>query len=97
MRERLVDEGFDVVCIHSAAECLSMTSEWHPVIVVLDSGFLRVDWENIPEYISRISPTTCIFLTVDDPGDWSQKPTHVHTIVKRGDLDALVARIRPPN
>jgi PleD family two-component response regulator len=98
IRERLAEEGFDVVCIRSAAECLSLTSEWHPAIVVLDAGFLRVDSENIPEYIGRISPTTHVFLAVDDPGGWSHKPPqHVHTIVKRGDPDAIVSRIRRLN
>jgi len=95
LTRRLRSEGFHVVCTRSAAECLAITAEFRPNIIVLDTEFLEVDLENIPEYISRIHAATSVFLTVEDPSVWRNKPPqYVDAVVKRGDLDSLVSLAR---
>lgn len=95
LTQRFRAEGFHIVCARSAAECLSITSEYRPNIIILDSEFLEVDLENIPEYISHIHAATSIFLTVEDPSEWhNNPPQYVDEVVKRGDLDSLISLAR---
>lgn len=92
LTQRFRDEGFEVVCTRSAAACLVIAAEYRPRIIVLDVAFLKVDLEDIPEYISHISAATSVFLTVADPSDWIQrKPRYVEAVLKQDDLDALVS------
>lgn len=94
LRLRLRSEGFNVICTRTAADCLSVAAELCPDVVVLDSDFLSIDSENIPEYITRISAGSRVLLTVDDPFQW--KGTHLQYVaatIKRGDLDTLVDMI----
>lgn len=94
LSQRLRREGLGVICTRSAAECLSMAAEYRPRIIVLDSDFLEVDQENIPEYISRISASTAVVLTVDEPEDWQNRaPQFIEAFLKRGDLDSIASLV----
>ncbi len=75
-----------------------MAAEYRPRIIVLDSDFLEVDQESIPEYISRISASTAVVLTVDEPERWRNRtPQYVEALLKRGDLDSIVSLVRQLN
>jgi hypothetical protein len=92
---RLASEGWELVCTHSAAQCLAKAAERRPRVIVLDSEFFCVDLENIPEYISQISGASSVVLMVEDPLLWQQPtPKFVDAVIRRGDLDALVTFLR---
>jgi DNA-binding response OmpR family regulator len=94
LMQRFRDEGFDVACTRSAADCLTAAAEFRPRVIVLDSEFLKVDLENIPEYINLVSAASSVFVTVGDLSEWSDKsPQHVDAVVKRDDLDSLVSLV----
>jgi DNA-binding NtrC family response regulator len=95
LERKLDGQGLEAMCAQSPAECLEMTANYRPLAVVLDSDFLQVDQENIPEFINRISRSTMIVLTVEDVASWQDKaPRYVHAVCARGDLDSVISLLR---
>ncbi|MGA7295265.1 MAG: hypothetical protein WBW53_15735 [Terriglobales bacterium] len=72
-----------------------MTAERNPKVVILDLDLLHVDQENIAEYIKRISPSTLVVLTVDNPSRWHNiPPVDVKAVAERGDFDSIVSLVQ---
>jgi hypothetical protein len=91
---RLRVEGIKVIHAESAARCLVLAARYQPVAVVLDSDLLRVDHENMAEYVTRLSASTAVFLTVEDPSDWAGQIEYVQAVVKRGAAEVIATLIR---
>jgi DNA-binding response OmpR family regulator len=82
-------EGFGVMQAESASQCLALAAQHKPSAVVLDHDFLRVDQEDLSEFICQVSPGTVVFLTVDERSTGCTYPTHVRAVAKRGDADLI--------
>ena len=91
---RLRVEGIRVIPADSAARCLALTAKHQPVAVVLDSDLLRVDQENMAEYVTRLSASTTVFLAVEDPSDSDGQTPYVHAVVKRGAAEQIASLLR---
>jgi hypothetical protein len=91
---RLRVEGIRVIPADSAAGCLALTAKHQPVAVVLDSDLLRVDQENMAEYVTRLCASTAVFLAVEYPSDSDGQVPYVHAVVKRGAAEEIGSLLR---
>lgn len=94
LSKRLRDEGFLVFEAGSAAQCLSLSATYKPNAVILESGFLRVDMENLAAYITHLSQGTVVLLTVERTSDWPRCPDCVHAIAEHSDWDSIIDVLR---
>jgi response regulator RpfG family c-di-GMP phosphodiesterase len=93
LANRLRREGFAVIQAESAAQCLGLTLKYRPTAVVLDADLLQVDEENMAEFVCRVSSSTVVLLTVDNPTGW-HSPPFVLAVAERGDVDEIVSLLR---
>jgi len=91
----LEHEGYAVSRAQTAPDCLAAIAATHPDVVVLDIDLLYVDRQNIAEYITHISESTMVLLTVDDLSRWRDaRPPFVRAVQDRTQTSLIVEQVR---